>query len=178
MGSIQSSVLSPNVRVHQDGQVDHSVILSHTTIGRGAVIHRAILDKHVTVEEGAKVGVDPDADEDRGFYVSEGGITVVAEGRHGSGHMSAPASGLGGQEGGRPEGGTFGVDAPTVPAVLGAVALLLTVVGCVLMITHGFVAGLVTLIFALFFGLCALSYLYTNVREVRLVGPTCSTTPD
>jgi glucose-1-phosphate adenylyltransferase len=79
-GSIESSVLSPNVRVHQDGQVDHSVILSHTTIGRGAVIHRAILDKHVTVEEGAKVGVDPDADEDRGFYVSEGGITVVAKG--------------------------------------------------------------------------------------------------
>jgi glucose-1-phosphate adenylyltransferase len=79
-GSIENSVLSPNVRVHQDGQVDHSVILSHTTIGRGAVIHRAILDKHVTVEEGAKVGVDPDADEDRGFYVSEGGITVVPKG--------------------------------------------------------------------------------------------------
>jgi glucose-1-phosphate adenylyltransferase len=79
-GSIENSVLSPNVRVHPDGQVDHSVILSHTTIGRGAVIHRAILDKHVTVEEGAKVGVDPDADEDRGFYVSEGGITVVPKG--------------------------------------------------------------------------------------------------
>jgi glucose-1-phosphate adenylyltransferase len=79
-GSIESSVLSPNVKVHQDGQVDHSVILSHTTIGRGAVIHRAILDKHVTVEEGAKVGIDPEADEARGFYVSEGGITVVAKG--------------------------------------------------------------------------------------------------
>jgi glucose-1-phosphate adenylyltransferase len=79
-GSIESSVLSPNVKVHQDGQVDHSVILSHTTIGRGAVIHRAILDKHVTVEEGAKVGVDPEADEARGFYISEGGVTVVAKG--------------------------------------------------------------------------------------------------
>jgi glucose-1-phosphate adenylyltransferase len=79
-GSIESSVLSPNVKVHQDGQVDHSVILSHTTIERAAVIHRAILDKHVTVEEGAKVGVDPEADEARGFYISEGGITVVAKG--------------------------------------------------------------------------------------------------
>jgi glucose-1-phosphate adenylyltransferase len=79
-GSIESSVLSPNVQVHQDGQVDYSVILSHTTIGRGAVIHRAILDKHVTVEEGAKVGVDTEADEARGFYISEGGITVVAKG--------------------------------------------------------------------------------------------------
>jgi glucose-1-phosphate adenylyltransferase len=79
-GSIENSVLSPNVKVHEDGQVDHSVILSHTTIGRGAVIHRAILDKHVTVEEGAKVGVDVEADEARGFYISEGGITVVAKG--------------------------------------------------------------------------------------------------
>jgi glucose-1-phosphate adenylyltransferase len=79
-GSIESSVLSPNVKVYEDGQVDHSVILSHTTIGRGAVIHRAILDKHVTVDEGAKVGVDPEADEARGFYLSEGGITVVAKG--------------------------------------------------------------------------------------------------
>jgi glucose-1-phosphate adenylyltransferase len=79
-GSIENSVLSPNVKVHADGQVDHSVILSHTTIGRGAVIHRAILDKHVTVEEGAKVGVDVEADEARGFYISEGGITVVAKG--------------------------------------------------------------------------------------------------
>jgi glucose-1-phosphate adenylyltransferase len=79
-GSIENSVLSPNVHVHEAGRVDHSVILSHTTIGRGAVIHRAILDKHVTVAEGAKVGVDVEADEARGFYISEGGITVVAKG--------------------------------------------------------------------------------------------------
>ena len=79
-GSIENSVLSPNVHVHEGGRVDHSVILSHTTIGRGAVIHRAILDKHVTVAEGAKVGVDVEADEARGFYISEGGITVVAKG--------------------------------------------------------------------------------------------------
>jgi arsenite methyltransferase len=78
--------------------------------------------------------------------------------------MSAPASGPGGNEAGKPEGGTFGVDAPTVPAVLGAAALVLTIVGCVLMITQGFVTGLVTLIFASFVGLCALSYLYTTLH--------------
>jgi arsenite methyltransferase len=78
--------------------------------------------------------------------------------------MSTPASGPGGNEAGKPEGGTFGVDAPTVPAVLGAAALVLTIVGCVLMITQGFIAGLVTLIFASFVGLCALSYLYTTLH--------------
>jgi hypothetical protein len=43
--------------------------------------------------------------------------------------MNVPASGSGGHEAERPEGGTFGVDAPRVPAVLGAVALLLVIIG-------------------------------------------------
>jgi glucose-1-phosphate adenylyltransferase len=79
-GSIETSVLSPNVQVAEGAQVDHSVILSHTTIGKNAVIHRAILDKHVIVDDDAKVGLDPEADEARGFYISDGGITVVPKG--------------------------------------------------------------------------------------------------
>lgn len=79
-GSIETSVLSPNVRVADGAQVDHSVILSHTSIGQNAVIHRAILDKHVMVDDDAKVGLDPEADEARGFYISDGGITVVPKG--------------------------------------------------------------------------------------------------
>jgi glucose-1-phosphate adenylyltransferase len=79
-GSIETSVLSPNVQVAEGAQVDHSVILSHTSIGKNAVIHRAILDKHVIVDDDAKVGLDPEADEARGFYISDGGITVVPKG--------------------------------------------------------------------------------------------------
>jgi glucose-1-phosphate adenylyltransferase len=78
--SIESSVLSPNIQVAENARVEHSVILSHAAIGRNAVVHRAILDKHVTVEEGAEIGVDSEADEARGFWISEGGITVVAKG--------------------------------------------------------------------------------------------------
>jgi hypothetical protein len=62
--------------------------------------------------------------------------------------MIRPASASGGHEAGKPEGGTFGVDAPKVPAALGVAALLLIISGCMLMITKGFVPGLVTLIFA------------------------------
>ena len=78
--------------------------------------------------------------------------------------MNVPASGSGGHEAERPDGGTFGVDAPKVPAVLGAVGLLLVIIGGVLMITNRFAPGLVMLIFAVFFGLCALSYLYTTLH--------------
>jgi glucose-1-phosphate adenylyltransferase len=79
-GSIESSVLSPNVKVHEDASVEDSVILSHAVIGRNAVVRRAILDKNVFVPDGAKVGVDSEADEARGFTISEGGVTVVGKG--------------------------------------------------------------------------------------------------
>ena len=78
--SIESSVLSPNIEVHEGASVEDSVILSHAVIGRNAVVRRAILDKNVHVPEGAKIGVDSEADEARGFTVSESGVTVVGKG--------------------------------------------------------------------------------------------------
>ena len=80
-GSIESSVLSPNVQVHE-GATSRSFgdLVARSSSGSNAVVHRAILDKNVVVPDGAKVGVDPEADEARGFSVSEGGITVVGKG--------------------------------------------------------------------------------------------------
>ncbi len=79
-GSIDDSVLSPNVRVLEKAVVDESVLLSNVRIGKNANVQRAILDKNVVVEEGAEVGVDREADLARGFTVSDGGITVVGKG--------------------------------------------------------------------------------------------------
>jgi len=79
-GSIEYSVLSPNVRVHEGAEVDHAVILSGVTIGEKAVVRRAILDKNVVVPDKVQVGVDPAADRARGFTVSDGGLTIVAKG--------------------------------------------------------------------------------------------------
>ncbi|MBP2418219.1 glucose-1-phosphate adenylyltransferase [Microlunatus capsulatus] len=79
-GSIESSVLSPNVRVLESSKVDRSVLLSSVRIGKKAVVRNAILDKNVVVADGAKIGVDRQADLDRGFTISDGGITVVGKG--------------------------------------------------------------------------------------------------
>jgi glucose-1-phosphate adenylyltransferase len=80
-GLVRQSVLSPGVRVNSWSTVERSVLLDNTTIGRRAVIRNAIIDKNVTVPEGAQVGVDKDRDRARGFVVSAGGITVVGKGQ-------------------------------------------------------------------------------------------------
>jgi len=74
--AVIDSVLFGNTFVHSYAKVTESVVFSGCDIGRGAVIHRAILDKNVTVEDGVTIGVDPKADRER-FPVSEGGIVVV-----------------------------------------------------------------------------------------------------
>ena len=56
------------------------MLLNGVTVGDGATVRRAILDKNVVVEDGAAVGVDRDADVARGLQVSEGGITTVGKG--------------------------------------------------------------------------------------------------
>ena len=80
-GLVRQSVLSPGVRVNSWSTVERSVLLHNTKIGRYAVIRNAIIDKNVTVPEGAQVGVDKDRDRARGFVVSPGGITVVGKGQ-------------------------------------------------------------------------------------------------
>jgi glucose-1-phosphate adenylyltransferase len=80
-GLVRESVLSPGVRVNSWASVESSVLLHNTVVGRHAQISRAIIDKHVVVPEGVKIGVDKDHDRARGFIVSPGGITVVGKGQ-------------------------------------------------------------------------------------------------
>jgi glucose-1-phosphate adenylyltransferase len=80
-GLVRQSVLSPGVRVNSWATVERSVVLHNTTIGRHAVVRDAIIDKNVTVPEGAVVGIDKEHDRARGFLVSAAGITVVGKGQ-------------------------------------------------------------------------------------------------
>jgi glucose-1-phosphate adenylyltransferase len=53
---IESSVLSPGVIVRPGAVVRESIILTDAVIESGAVLERVILDKHVHVEQNARVG--------------------------------------------------------------------------------------------------------------------------
>jgi glucose-1-phosphate adenylyltransferase len=59
--------------------VKRYVIMDNTVIGANAVVQNAIIDKDVVIPEGAQVGVDKDHDRERGFVVSDGGVTVVGK---------------------------------------------------------------------------------------------------
>jgi len=79
-GSIESSVLSPNVRVDEGSKIDHSVLLTGVRVGHRAIVRNAILDKNVIVPDGTQVGVNHADDLARGYTVSDGGVTVVGKG--------------------------------------------------------------------------------------------------
>jgi glucose-1-phosphate adenylyltransferase len=75
------SVLSPGVFLHSHAEVEEAVLMQGVQVGRSAVVRRAILDKNVRVEPGATIGVDHELDRERGFTVSDGGVTVVGKGK-------------------------------------------------------------------------------------------------
>ncbi len=75
-GSVQSSVLSPDVRVNSYSQVESSILFSHANVGRRCKVRKAILDRDVHIPEGTTIGYDAEADRER-YFVTESGITVV-----------------------------------------------------------------------------------------------------
>jgi glucose-1-phosphate adenylyltransferase len=78
--TVSGSVLSPGTYLHSWAQVTDSVLMDGVQVNRYAQVHRAILDKNVVVHERARVGIDREQDLERGFTVTESGITVVPKG--------------------------------------------------------------------------------------------------
>jgi len=78
-GVARRSILSPGVHLHSYSEVEDAILMHGADVGRGAVVRRAIIDKDVRIADGAKLGVDPEADRER-FTVSAGGVIVIPKG--------------------------------------------------------------------------------------------------
>ena len=74
---VRHSLLFSRVYVHSYSEVTDSVILPDVDIGEGCRVHRAILDAGTKLEPGMVVGMDHDADRERGFRVTDKGVTLV-----------------------------------------------------------------------------------------------------
>jgi glucose-1-phosphate adenylyltransferase len=77
---VERSVIGPWCDIDSGAKVLDSIVFERASIGAGSIVNRAILDKDVVIAPGAQVGVDREADEARGFTVTESGITVVGKG--------------------------------------------------------------------------------------------------
>ena len=75
--TIKNSIIGRGVIVEPGALVEDSVLFYGVYVGKNAVIRKTIIDKRVVVPEGSQIGVDREADLQRGYTVSEDGITVV-----------------------------------------------------------------------------------------------------
>lgn len=78
-GWVRGCVVGFDCRVGDHAVIEDSVLFDRVTIGPGAEVKKAILDKGVQVLAGAKIGYDLDEDRNRGFVISKGGITCVTK---------------------------------------------------------------------------------------------------
>jgi len=78
-GTVRTSILATDVFIDEAAEVTGSVLLDKVNVGAGAVVRRAIIDKNVRIPAGAQIGVDPEVDKQRGFSVTESGLTIVSK---------------------------------------------------------------------------------------------------
>lgn len=77
---LERSVVGPWTLAAGGSTITDAVLFDYVRVGPGARVHRAILDKNVVVADGATIGVDRAQDLERGFTVTDSGITVVGKG--------------------------------------------------------------------------------------------------
>ncbi len=74
---VHNSLLFSRVYVHSYSNVTETVVLPDVDIGENCRIHKAIIDAGAKIAPGTEIGVDHDADRERGFRVTRDGITLV-----------------------------------------------------------------------------------------------------
>ena len=77
-GSVQHSLLSPNVRIYDGATVVDSILFNDVEVGEGCQLVNCIIDKHVKIPARTQIGLNRINDAQR-FHVSENGIVVVPE---------------------------------------------------------------------------------------------------
>ena len=81
------SLISYDCFVHAGCVLERSIVLSGSDIGRGARLHRVLLDKNCKIGPGVIIGEDPERDRERFPFVTDTGIVVLPKG------TDVPASG-------------------------------------------------------------------------------------
>lgn len=75
---VSNSVLFSRVRVHSLCQIDQSVLLPDTTVGRGCRLSKVVVDRGCTLPPDLVIGEDPQLDAQR-FERTENGVVLVTQ---------------------------------------------------------------------------------------------------
>jgi glucose-1-phosphate adenylyltransferase len=78
-GTLRHVILFPNVRIEEGAVVENSLLFQGVAVGEGAQLQRCIVDKHVLIPAGERIGFDRARDAER-FTVSDRGIVVIGKG--------------------------------------------------------------------------------------------------
>jgi glucose-1-phosphate adenylyltransferase len=76
---VRNSILGRSVWVNEGAVIEDSIIMDHTTIGKGARLRRAIVDRYNIIPADAEIGYDAEEDRRR-YHVDRAGIVVVPRG--------------------------------------------------------------------------------------------------
>jgi glucose-1-phosphate adenylyltransferase len=77
--TIRNSILGRGVWVNEGAVIEDSIVMDHTTVGKGARLRRAVVDRFNIVPAGGEIGLDLAADRRR-HHVDPSGIVVLARG--------------------------------------------------------------------------------------------------
>ncbi len=77
-GRVSRSVLSPGVRVNSYCEIENSILLDNVQIGRYSRLRKCIVNQGAALPEKTVAGENADADRERGWHVTEGGVTVIS----------------------------------------------------------------------------------------------------
>ncbi|HTP42294.1 MAG TPA: glucose-1-phosphate adenylyltransferase [Nitrospiria bacterium] len=77
---VTRSILGRGVTVHADAEVEESIVMDFTEVGKGCRLRRTIVDRYNTLQPGAEIGFDRRQDA-LSYKVDASGIVVVPRGQ-------------------------------------------------------------------------------------------------
>jgi glucose-1-phosphate adenylyltransferase len=77
--TIHNSILGRSVWVNEGAVIEDSIVMDHTTVGKGARLRRAIVDRFNIIPADSEIGFDRVVDERR-YFVDPAGLVVVPRG--------------------------------------------------------------------------------------------------
>ena len=77
--TIRNSILGRSVWVNEGAVIEDSIVMDHTTVGKGAHLRRAIVDRFNIVPADSEIGVNLESDRRR-YHVDPAGLVVVPRG--------------------------------------------------------------------------------------------------